>query len=805
MWEIWLSDPGRVDAAFHQLRLVVRERPVRVVALVRPYISESEDWRLRLRSLIEWSMKGELVDLGVEFVELGHLDDARDPIAANGDFWSIIYSLKDEDPAGATRLVGAFLRRCLVRAQQDGAGDPFASGHLSSHSQSASTVLGDVAAKVPAEFVHHVLPFVIGVATVDQDQREGLLPTSRRWHYQHRSPVYSVDDAVFAATDQALRNLATQSPAECASALQTLRDAECCELRILASRALTAMGDPNDAINWIISDPRNLVLGLSGGAQWVSRELIEQYSPGCSPDLFERIESVILDHSPSWESQDWRGYSRYRLLSALDDTRMSHAARRNLQELQRRFPASPPQEPRPAVAEFVGSPIESGASEHMSDDDWIRALRKHNRDETNWNGHHLVGGALELARLLGTRAKGKPERFSKLALRFSEEAPAVAMNEIISNIEGAVDIDVLAEVCEHARDIYGDAVGRSVCSAIARAGAASPRLVALLCACSRDPDPDHELARTGEGFFGGDLYTAGLNSTRGQVALAAASILFAGPDQVDALRPAVEALVDDEVLAVRVCAAEAVVALLNHVPQQALDLAERLFDAPIDVLDALTSERLLTHAVLRDPDRFARVLADALDGPTGVAVRAGRIWAIARWRERLPSDIVDDVHYLPAAARRGAADAFAANVADSLDDLPLLFNDDDQEVRQQAGRALWDLDEAPVDGTDALIDAFVSSAAFAEHMDMFINTLGRMSSTLPASTITVCERAVDIAGTDLGDIRTAHARVSSDLVTVVLRLYRQGDKDLRARCLDLIDRLTDLNAYDMERALDDER
>ena len=805
MWETWLSDPVRVDAAFHQLRLVARERPARVAALVRPYILESEDWRLRLRSLIEWSMKGELVDLAVELVELGRLDDIRDPIAVNGDFWSIIYSVKDDDPAGAARLVGAFLRRCLVRAQQDGSSDPFASEHLSSHSQSASTVLGDVAAKASAEFVHHVLPFVIDVATVDQGQYEGLLPASRRWHYRHLSPGYRVDNAVFAATDKALRNLAMESPAGCASALQTLRVAGCCELRILACRALTAMGDPNDAIDWIISDPRNLVLGLSDSARWVSRELIQQCSPGCSPDLFERLESVILDHSPSWESHDWRGYSRYQLLSALDETQLSHAARRNLQELQRRFPASPPQEPQPAVAQLVGSPIESGASEHMSDDDWICALTKHNRDETNWNGHHLVGGALELARGLGARAKDMPERFSNLALRFSEQVPAVAMNEIIDNIEGVVDIGALADVCEHARDIYGDAVGRSVCGAIANAGAASPRLVALLCACSRDPDPDQELARTGEHLLGGDLYIAGLNSTRGQAALAGASILFSGTDHVDALGPVVETLVDDDVLAVRVCAAEAVVALLNHVPQQALDLAERLFDAPIDVLDAPTSERLLIFAVLRDPDRFARVLADALDGPAGVAVRAGRIWAVARWRERLPSDIVDDVRDLPAGARRGAAEAFADNSADSLDDLPLVFNDDDSEVREQAARAMWDLDQVSADCLDALIDAFVSSAAFPEHMENLINTLERMSSTLSASTITVCERVVDIAGTDLGDLRTARARLSRDLVTVVLRLYRQGDKHLRARCLDLVDRLTDLNAYDMERALDDER
>ena len=804
MWATWLSDPGRVDAAFHQLTSAARERPARVAALVRPHIAESEDWRLRLRALVSWAMKSELVDLAVDLVDMGYLDDARGPVAVNSDFWMIVYSIKDDDPAGAARLIGAILRRGLVRAKQDGADDPFTSGHLSSHSQWTS-VIGDAAAKAPAEFVHHVLPFVIGVAMIDQHQHNGLLPAGRRWGYRHMSSAHTVEDIVFTATDEALRKLAGENPAKCASALQTLRVAESAELRFLACRALTAMDDPNDAIEWLLSDPRNLALGWANSKCWASRELIEECSHGCSPDLFERIESVILDHSPSWESRISRGHSRYELLSALDATRMSHVARRRLQELQRRFPTWAPQAPLPAIAQLVGSPIGDDAAVHMSDHDWMRALRKHTHDEANWNGHHLVGGALELARLLGSRAKDMPERFSNLALRFSEEVPAVAMNEIIGNIEGAVDIDVLAEVCEHARDIYGDAVGRSVCSAIARAGAANLRLVALLCACSRDLDPDHELARTGEYFFGGDLYTAGLNSTRGKAALAAASILFSGTDHVDALRPAVEALVDDDVLAVRVCAAEAVVALLNHVPQQALDLAERLFDAPIDVLDARTSERLLTFAILQDPERFAPVFADALAGPGGVAMRAGRIWAIARWRGCLPSDVVDDVRALPTAARRGAAGAFADNVADSLDDLPLVFNDDDPEVRDQAGRAMWYLDEVSADGLDALIDVFVSSAAFPQQMEQFIHTLERMSSTLPANTITVCQRAINIAGADLGNVATAGALVSRNLVTVLLRLYRQGDKDLRTCCLDLIDQLTDLNAYDVERALDDER
>jgi hypothetical protein len=55
------------------------------------------------------------------------------------------------------------------------------------------------------------------------------------------------------------------------------------------------------------------------------------------------------------------------------------------------------------------------------------------------------------------------------------------------------------------------------------------------------------------------------------------------------------------------------------------------------------------------------------------------------------------------------------------------------------------------------------------------------------------------------DIRTARSLAGRSLVVVVLRLYRQGHADLRARCLDLIDRLTELNAYGVADVLDAER
>ena len=806
-WETWLDDAQRAETACDELATVATHRPVRAAELVRPRLEDSEQCRRHLRRIMWLSLCSELVDPIAEAIEMGLFDDA-DRRSGGSGFWMDLHRLKDDDPAGAARLIGAFLGRGLERAKLDGSSDPFKSGHLRSDSQPES-VIADAAREAPAEFIRQVLPFVIEVAGADLHHPDGQLPAGR-WRTRWVSLVRGVDNVVFAATENALRALAEQDPVQCADALQPLRSAEISELRFLACRALARMGDADDAVSWLVSDPRNFILGSGGVSNSASRELIEQCSPGCSTDVFDTLEAAILHHWSIWETDESRGHSQYELLVALDSTRLSPEARQRLHELEDRFPDWPPQPPQPAVMSgAVQSPIDDDESEHMSDDDWIAALQLHTGDEPRWDGERFVGGAHQLASMLGEQAKDDPERFSRIALRFDEDIPEAAMNAVIRNVESHVGVEVLTDLCEHAHRVYGPKVGRAVCSAIGRADAANPRLVALLTAYASDTDPEREEARTeaftGDYLYGGDFLTAGLNSTRGQAALSAASLLFRSADHVDALMPTVDALTQDDTVAVRVCAADAVTALLNHAAPQALDLAERMFNDDIAVLDAQTSERLLTHAVLRDPDRFSRTLAEAIAGPEDIAVPAGRVWAVARWRERLPAGLDTDVCALPTAARRGAVEAFASNVADSLEDLRRVFDDHDSEVQANLGAAIRRLDSVPAAEMEGLIAALIESSAFPQHMGSLMYALEQLPTGMPTNAITACERAVEIIGANLADPSTTSALSDLHLTTVVLRLYRQGDQDTRVRCLDIIDRLAEFNLYDLERTLDSER
>lgn len=805
-WEQWLADGDRVDRAAHQLVFAARKRPERVAELVRPYVGASEDWWLRLRALVAWSPSSALTPLILELVEGGHVDDARGPIAANSDFWSIVFALAKDDPKAAAQVIGAFLRRGLDRAMADGQRDPFTSGHLAGNSPSGE-VIRDVANKAANEFVASVLPFVVDVALGEQRERPGMLPGGR-WSPRHRGSAYGVDWIVFAAVEEALEHLAKDEPARAADAIADLRDHESDELRFLACRTLTALDDADDAVRWLLSDDRNFILGWADSMSWASRELIEAHSSRCSRQLFAQLEEAILAAPSRYQGPD-RGHDHLVLLSVLDRNRMSERARRQLGELERRFPQSPPPEPRPGMASIVGSPIGDDASHHMSDENWLSALRKHVHDRTRRDGYRPVGGAAQLAQVLGRRAGEAPLRFARLALRFDSRIPPAAMAQVIRAIRSAVDAAVLIDVCEHAAGLYGEDIGREICSAAQALEAVDERWIALLERYAQASDPEQEWACTdsgsGEPYDGGDLYTAGINSTRGEAALAVATALFAGPVHVDRLLPLVENLAVDRSLAVRTCAAEAVVALLNHDSDRALDTAERLFDAPVDIHDAPTSERLLTHSLLRAPERFAPHLKRVLEGSPSVSKRGGHTWAVACFNGTIGAPLTDDMRSLPAPARLGVAEAFAQDIEVTYHLIAPLFDDPDDKVRKASAWALRDLTDVPPEALDGLVTRFADSAAFAEHMNDVLAGLNRLGTKLPPSTLRVCRLAVEAAGPGLGDITSDRSLAAGDLASIVMRLYRQGDESTRKGCLDLIDRLTEVNAHDIDRVLQEER
>lgn len=818
-WERWLEDPDddHVDSATNQLIVAARERPRRAEQLVRPHIGASERWRLRLRALVQWSLEPGLTGLAVDLIARGDLDDARGAIASNSDFWSLIYQpVHDGDFAAGARLIGAYLQRGLDRSRADGSRDPFETEHLSTHSPSGDSMISDVAKGAPREFVDNVLPFVqVIVEDTAVARHADLLPSTSRWGFRYAGSDHGIDSALFAGLDESLRLLAAGDPNGIHETVRSLAQSTTDELCFLACRAYAVLGRADEALDWLLNDIRHLRLGWSDSPRWATRELIEAAAPDCGVPVLERLTAILMDYEPDWEltadARRFRGHAQFELLPAVPEARRTEAVQRRVGELVRKFGEAPPAAPEPIVAHFVGSPIRSEAAERMADGDWVKAFLKYKDRGTDWRGSVPVGGASQLAQVLGQRAAVEPARFAALALKFESEIPSSAFAAVIDNVAERVGVDVVERLCAHAASVAGSDVGRSVCRALEqRAADIGPSMIELLGTYADDPNPDHESARTlassGQYFYGGDLEMAGLNSTRGHSAVALAAVLFKSPVHTDRVIPILTRLAADKIIAVRVCAAEAILPLLNHRPGRALDLADELF-ATSDpaIFQTRAVERLLIYSLMRDSDRFARHLVRSLGAGEPEAEHGGAAWAVMSIRGTVPAGVPDDVAGLSAHARRGAAKVFASNAADSTLQLTRLFDDNDEDARNQAARGMRHIAEVDPGDVDELIRSFIHSAAFGSELGDLVYALERLTTTLPAATIEALERAVEIAGAALGDIRTAHAAASRGLIAVVLRLYRQGDRDLRVRCLDVIDRLAELGAYDLENALKEER
>lgn len=815
-WERLLADTSTVGNAAHQLITVSRERPARAMELVRPYIGVSAEWNQRLRALAQWSPTPGLAPLIVELLDEGLLDDVRGPIAVNSDFWSIAYGLKEE-PDAAVQVVGAYLRRAQARAREQGVADPFRAGLVTDTSSSGGSTVLELAKAAPKTFLREILPVIVDVAKATGSRtRPNDLLTDPHWSSRLPGSSHTVTSALFAGVESALQVTAhEQAPGGPYLAMLTSSELE--PLRFLACRTYTAAGEPaaNRAIDWLLSDQRNLELGWAGSARWASHELIKEATKACDDGRLNALCSALLDYYPDWElsarARGARGYSQYGLLSAVDATRRPAACHRRLAELQRKFANDTPGPPHTVRAAQVRPPISDQSAQKMSDAQWLRAIEKYNSDRPDYSQYPAAGGAHELAGVLGRQAQNQPERFARLALTFGANVHPTYVTHVLDAVAKELPLALLVDLCRHVRDVAGSAGGRTVCRAIETVAEHAPEdLVELLEHFATDVNPDHERSRPaadqGLLFDSHELQTQGMNCVRGITAETIADVLFSQPHHADRLLPTIAALAHDPNIAVRTQTTIPLTALLNTHPDVALDHAQRLFDEPdIDIYASEPAMRLLTYAVLRAPNRFAPHLTRAINGPKDIAKRAGFIWVVALINERMDPSITSDPATLPPATRAGVASTLA-NEPDLRPNLLItLFDDPEEEVRDAAARCFYQLNETQTATCQAISTAFVTSQAFTKHFNALFHALADDLHITEDVVLDACRRAVVIAGTDLGDLRTARAAASRDLVTVVLRLYRQSGPSTRTQCLDAIDQLSDLNAYGLDTALRDER
>ncbi|APC72384.1 alpha/beta fold hydrolase [Pseudomonas aeruginosa] len=180
-----------------------------------------------------------------------------------------------------------------------------------------------------------------------------------------------------------------------------------------------AAHSPQRVFEYLLGDPRRLVLGPYSDVHKESVALIGGVSPLLDNSAYARLETLLLD---------WRYYSdaalhdddagirqrrlqttrqhRLRLLRSLPFSRRSPALKKLVEEEERAFPGLPDGDMHFSGVQCIGSPVSAAQMNRATDDDVLN-LFKELTDDSGWDHprQRMKGGAIQAGRELAELAK----------------------------------------------------------------------------------------------------------------------------------------------------------------------------------------------------------------------------------------------------------------------------------------------------------------------------------------------------------------------------------------------------------------
>ncbi len=617
-------------------------------------------------------------------------------------------------------------------------------------------------------------------------------------------------------------------------------------------------------LEFLLGDERRYYLGSIHDLHGTTKALITAASAYWSEEQASQFETAVRAYSPPPPPEmddpksrmSWRHSSRRTqldLLRALPSHRLSAAARRQVAEDERRYGS------RRSGATFtgpqwIGSVMEADAMAKASDADIFHAFEEL-PDASGWDHPRswMAGGNIQLARAFSTFAKANPDRAVRIISALDKDngtrAAAYALDSLSEDAEPGLVIGVLRDVVGRGFDSseFRHSAARAL-ERLARRGAAiDDALFALLESWLASSPPDAAADDDGDAdegdMFSDDEDTPSDADTKAEEP---------EPDYGESLLwgyggfgivpggnyPVVEALVEMRLRRDEPDAALA--ALTNYLDRnQSLkewsSLAHFLpylhradagrFEAFLEALVAkvpgLIGSKLmaqfLAHGRAQHPDLVERHLAYWSEARSRQARQAyGEIVALAAllnpeigWGTPRLDAILDDAGAVDARAgvalsaaqvfadgeRRTAASALLVRLLDAGED--------------RVWRAAFDIfrivDElTPDEGTITLLQAVADRLEQAPQLDATF-VVERLSSLLPHHAVligTLAQRLADNWRAELGDIQTATAMATSQLVDLAITLHRLGP-DTREIGTTLVEQLIATNAFEARQMLDE--
>lgn len=790
------------------LKVHQRDAPDTVAMLLEPYVGFGGHWRRRLAGFAIWvnaSGSRRLFDLFLRLVDDGTLDGARGPMAVNSTFWDTVHGLDRYRPEWVGELLAHRIRRRLAMLREDG--DLTRPRQLLGYDLGAAEMFVNGAESAPLDFVQHVLPVVLEASELtakgDAPRRDAV------WGYLIRSAHPAAEEACLQALTRAVGKLAEIAPVE-------RRDEVLGELRRrdthVANQLLLALyrGSPDrlggEAVATLCAEPWRFDCGYSSNENWCAMETIAAVAPHLSRDDLSLLEDAILRHVPrferSVEGRQSRGWTQFALLSAIPKGLRSERAQTSFGELERKF-GKAPGEPRELKAGMVGPPISPSESQHMTDDQWLKAVKRYST-ELSWDGRgERAGGAHQLSQLLEESVKKDPERFARLAMRFDASMnPAYMQGTLTGLSEVESDEALKLDVCGKAFAESREYCWRGIADAIGSCAGALPQAAVEMIdwLATKHPDPEREQwqEKTPDGRrYLGEVYTHGINTARGRAGMAIRRLILADPGNLERFRGTLEKMVKDRSSAVLSCVAGIFEAVAVTDPEEAVALFLTM-DVPTEELLATPHVAgFMTHSIAKSFGELNPMIERMIrSGERAVAEQGAILAGLALLYGHDAERLVRTALAQGEPQRLGIAKVAASNLKrrECRDwcerRLAALFEDEAAVVRREAASCFRHLEGEPLEEYRELVDRFSASPAFSDDSSSILRTLEESRQRLPGMTCLVCERHLERFSEESRDMRSARARDPYMLVKLVFRTYQQHQKDeWSSRTLDVIDEL----------------
>jgi hypothetical protein len=762
---------------------------------------------------------------------------------ADHDAWLYGHELPEEQPLWAAELMSVLLQRASARAKSEGHTHALHSGSPLQNEYSAIEFLSKLTDTDPAALLSAALPFVLDTidsdlnAEAEHNETSGRPPSDRVWAYRLSDEIHTFDQALLASVCAALSQLAKTDPPAFMRWAATLRQRHDETSQFILYRGL--LGNPAEfadfAVQVLLDGTSRYWAGEAEKEFWVTHRLLEAIAPHISPERVKQLETAILGFTTPYERSAYghtaRGRAEFDLLSGLDAGQMSTGARKHLHELQRKFDSEKPAPPVGIIGGFVSSPISIESARHMSDADWLKAIVKHRERWEDKRSMDLIGGADELATVLQTVAQEQPDRFARLGLQLPHDTLETYVEHLLiglsqptgpSQPNGEATPASLQNIVALSRYFaqWADTPSaRWLPRLLARYREdAIPEdlleLVARIATENLDPQQDVWKIDAGRGqpYYGGDILGAGMNSARGAAALAIADLVVVDEDRVPVLAPAIARVASDPLASVKACAAQAVYALTRWRREEAIDDLLVLAGGPDRLLATTPMQQLMMAAIATHWERVRAIVERMLASDEDeVRDAGGALASIAGLDETDAGDLLTRVlNHDDRRVRKGAAKVLAARAVSSryrercATGLEKLFGDRDPEIRQEAAKVFWRLQDRQLAELDGLAHAFLSSAAFQENHQHFLRALQVSTADVVDLILATAERMVASYGEQLGDLQTRIGRDSRELSDLLLRVLGtlDGERDKTVRALDILDLMLAAGAWGVTEALE---